>query len=88
MKKAKFLALILCFVVSLSMGIITAFADKTVSFTEKEVLQGLSTENISVTDKEGNEVQLAAGPHGGSGDKGVFVDGVIHSTHSRFCSRI
>ena len=82
MKKFKLLALILCFAVTCSLAVVTAFADRSVNYTQTQVLKGLSTENISVTDKNGNEVQLASGPHGGSADKSVLVDGVIHSTQT------
>lgn len=75
-------ALALCCSGTLSAGVITANAGQSLSYSQVEVLQGISTDNIFVTDLNGNEVSLVAGPHGGTGDKRVFVDGVIHSTQT------
>lgn len=76
------LALALCCSGTLTAAFVTAGADESLDYSQVEVLQGISTENISVTDLDGNEVSLAAGPHGGSASKSVFVDGIIHSTQT------
>lgn len=44
------------------------------------VLKGLSEDAVRVTDANGNEASLTAGPHGGNGQKSTFIDGVISST--------
>ena len=68
-----------------STGLYAAFAEssvKSVSYTVENVTSGISDENVTVTDLNGNEVNLAAGPHGGTGAKSVFTDGVISSTQT------
>ncbi|MDY2879588.1 MAG: FN3 associated domain-containing protein, partial [Candidatus Borkfalkiaceae bacterium] len=57
-----------------------AFAASMPSVTKSNVTSKLSDEAVKVTDLAGNEVSLAAGPHGGSGAKSVFTDGTISST--------
>ena len=78
-KRAGIVLAAIGFFVSSSAAGISALADTSIGYTSVNVLAGISEENISVTDLEGNEVELRGGPHGGTGAKSVFVDGVILS---------
>lgn len=78
MKKLLIALLTVCF--ALSAGFTVAQAAKTPEPERVNVTKGLSDEAVKVTDSEGNEASLIGGPHGGSGDKSIFTDGVISST--------
>ena len=65
---------------ALSAGFTVATAAEMPKPERTNVLRGLSEDSVTVTDAEGNEASLIGGPHGGSGSKSTFIDGVISST--------
>lgn len=65
---------------ALSAGFTVATAAEMPKPERTNVLRGLSEDAVTVTDAEGNEASLIGGPHGGSGSKSTFIDGVISST--------
>ena len=65
---------------ALSAGFTVATAAGMPKPERTNVLKGLSEDAVTVTDAEGNEASLIGGPHGGSGSKSTFIDGVISST--------
>ncbi len=67
---------------SSSLAGLLASADTTIGYSSENVLKHISDANISVTDLAGKEAGLSGGPHGGTGDKSVFVDEVIGSTQT------
>lgn len=78
MKKIFIALLTVC--LALSAGFTVATAAEMPKPERTNVLKGLSEDAVTVTDAEGNEASLIGGPHGGSGSKSTFIDGVISST--------
>lgn len=76
----KLLALVLLAATFCCSAISVAFAAGMPGITRTNVTKGLADEAVKITDLSGNEVSLAAGPHGGTPEKSTFTDGTISST--------